>query len=104
MDWKNFFKPTIFKLAIFIALILFSYYFEYAGPRYTDTSITNKGLPLPYYTKSMCAVPCVTAEDRANGINVKIAETYNYPFLVIDAVLIYLISASVVLVFQKFKK
>ncbi len=104
MNWKEFFKPTILKILLLIVFMLVSMFYEYSGPLVTDTSTVKRGLPFSYYSKSSCGDPCVTADDIAAGITVKITENFNYVNVFFNLIILYLLSAGFVYGFERFKK
>ena len=104
MFWKEFLRPTVSKVIIFIILLGFIYFYEYSGPLTTDTSSTMKGFPLPFYIKSVCGDPCLSADDYAAGITEKITENFYYQNLVFDIIILYLVSISLVFIYHKIRK
>ncbi len=92
--------PASSKIILFIFLLVFSVLYQY-NTTATDTTSVSHGFPLPFYTKSICGDPCITAEDTAGGISVKTTENYSYINFAVNAILLYLLSATLVHLYQK---
>jgi len=103
MDYKKLLMPAPSQMMLFIVLLIFSVLYQ-SGNVATDATSVSGGFPLPFYTKSVCGDPCITAEDVASGTTAKISERYFFLNLGIDVIVLYMVSAILIFIYRKNRK
>jgi hypothetical protein len=89
MSLKEFFKPTTWKIILFVVFFVVSSFIFTLDSRYG--AATYIGAPFPYYT-SPAALP-----DQPSA-------SWNFIYLLLDIIIWYLISALIILGINKLRK
>jgi hypothetical protein len=101
MKLKEFFKPTTGKIILLIVFFGLSYFFVMQQSSFTEATFYYHGLPFPYYVCTSSVLP--TGGSYSCSFRVGL-DVFPYYFLIIDILIWYLISCSIIFGYDKFKK
>lgn len=94
MNLKEVFKPTPVKIFLTLVFLALSFLFKSSVTFGVPMSVTDHGFPYPFYSISGAFTDRVTVPQKEL-----------IPFgLVIDAIFWYLISTTIIALYNKFKK